>query len=90
MINACRKWLKIFLVLGVKKLSSPIAPIFGTRIKFLDFSFLDKFTTVPLILLPLPPITSLSLALNAFEAYTSDDLVVFNKEVSSAAILLKL
>ena len=87
-MNASRKWLKVFLALGVRKLGSSIAPIFGTRVEFLDFSFLDKFTTV-LLVLPSTPTTSLSSALNAFRADSLDDLVVFNRKVSGVAILLK-
>ena len=89
MINASCKWLKAFLALGVRKLSFPIAPIFGTRVKFLDFLFLDKFTTV-LLALPLPPpTTSLSSDLNVFRANSLNHPVVFNKKVSSTVILLK-
>ena len=87
-MNISRKWLKAFLASGVRKVGSPVAPIFGTRIKFLDFLFLDKFTTV-LLALPSTPTTSLSSTLNVFGADSSDDPVVFNKEVSGAAILLK-
>ena len=88
MINASCKWLKAFLALEVRKLDSLIAPIFGIHVKFLDLLFLDEFTIVLLALLPTSTI-SLSLALNVFGANSSDDPVVFNREVSSAAILLK-
>ena len=71
MINASRKWLKAFLASGVRKLGSPVAPIFGTRVEFLDISFLDEFTTVPLALPPTPT-TSSSSALNAFGAESDD------------------
>ena len=84
MINASRNWLKAFLALGVRKVGSSIAPIFCTSV-----NFLDKFMIISLAL-PLPPPTiSLSSALNAFEANSLDDPVVFNKEISGAAILLK-
>ena len=87
-MNASRKWFKAFLASRIRKLGSPVAPIFGTHVKFLDFLFLDKFTTIPLALSPSSPTTSLSSALNAFGA-DFDNPVVFNREVSSAAILLK-
>ena len=88
MLNTGRKWLKAFLALGVRKLDSPVASIFGTRVKFLDLLFLNKFTTILLARLPTPT-TLLLLALNVFRPDSLDDLVVFNKEVSDAAILLK-
>ena len=88
MINASRKWLKAFLVSEVRKLGSPVAPIFGIRVEFLDLSFFgqihDRF-----ISFITTPTTSSSLALNAFGANLSDDLVIFNREVSGAVILLK-
>ena len=87
MINTSRKWLKVFLVLDIKKLGLSVAPIFGIYVKFLNFLFLDKFTTIPLALLS-TLITSLSLALNTFAA-ESNDPVAFNSKISSAAILLK-
>ena len=74
-------------MLGVKKLGSPVVSIFGIYVKFLDFLFLDKFTTVSLALPPIST-TLLSRALNAFKA-KSDDLIAFNSKISSAAILLK-
>ena len=90
MINACLKRLKAFLAPSVRKISSLMALI---RVKFSDFSFfnflhLDKSTTVSLALPPLST-TSLQSALNSFRAKSSDDFVVFNIEVSDAAILLK-
>ena len=71
MINASRQWLKAFLASRVRKLGSPIAPIFDTRVDFLDFLFLDEFTTVQLALPPTPT-TSSSSALNAFRAESDD------------------
>ena len=84
-MNASYKWLKTFLTLGVRKLGSPVAPIFGIRV-----DFLDEFLTVLLALLSPSPTTSLSLILNVLRADFSDDPVVFNIEVSGAVILLKL
>ena len=83
-MNASRKWLKAFLALGVRKLGSLVAPIFGTRV-----DFLDEFLTVSLALSPPPPTTLSSSALNVFEANSLDDPIVFNIEVSCAGILLK-
>ena len=80
---------KNFLALEVKKLHSFIAPIFGIYVKFLDFLFLDKFTTVLLALLPPLSTILLLLALNTFGANLSNDLVIFNKKISGAATLLK-
>ena len=57
----------------IRKLSSLVTPIFGIYVEFLDISFLDKFTTIPLALPPTPT-TLLLLALNAFGA-KSDDLI---------------
>ena len=71
---------------GVRKLGFLVVLIFGIYVKFLDFLFLDKFTTIPLFLLPTSTIL-LSSTLNAFVA-KFDDPVVFNREVSSIAILL--
>ena len=72
---------------GVRKLGSFVAPIFGKCVKFLDFSFFEKFTTVLLGLLS-TPITLLLSTLNIF--YTKfDNLVVFNSKVSNATILVK-
>ena len=88
MINASRKWLKVFLALEVKKLDSSIALIFGIRIKFLDFLVLNKFTTV-LLAIPLLPLTILLLLpFSVFESKFGD-LVLFNREVNNTAILLK-
>ena len=75
-------------MLGVKKEGFRIALILGICIKFLDLSFLDKFTTILLILLSLALTILLLLALNAFKAELND-LVVFNKKKNYAAILLK-
>ena len=70
-------------MLGVKKVYFLIAPIFGIFDKFLD-----EFMTVLLVLL-LTPTSSLLSAQNVFKA-KSNNLVVFNNKVNSAAILLKL
>ena len=88
MINSSCKWLKTFLALEVKKLNFFVTLIFGIRIDFLDLLFLNKFITVSLALLSLLLTTLFALARNGFEA-NSDDLVVFNRKVSKAAILLK-
>ena len=90
-MNASLKWLKAFLVLEVKKLGSPIALIFRIYVNYLDFLFLDldESTTVLSALLLLPLTTSLLPALKALKTTFLDDLVVFNIEVSGAAILLK-
>ena len=72
----------------VKKLDSPIALTFSTRVNFLDLLFLDKFTTVLLVLRLSSLTTSLLSALNAFEA-KSNNSVIFNKAISDVAILLK-
>ena len=79
---------KSFLVLKVWKLGFFIAPIFGIYLDFLDFLFLNKFTTISLALLSLSPTTSLLSALNAFEA-NFDNQIVFNKEVNDALIMTK-
>ena len=84
MINASYKCLKAFLVLGVRKLGSPIALIFGIYV-----DFLNKFLIILLALLPPLPTTLLSLALNAFGANSLNNLVIFNIKVSDVAILLK-
>ena len=52
------------------------------------FDNLDESTTISSALPP-SPTTSLFLALNAFGANNLDDPIVFNIEVSDAAILLK-
>ena len=90
-MNVCLKQLKAFLAPEVRKEGSPIAPIIGTRVEFLDLSFfdfldLDKFLIVSLALPPPPPTTSFSAPLEA----DPDDPVVFNIDVSGAVILLKL
>ena len=92
MINACLKKLKASLMLGIRKVGSSVASISEECIKisnllFFDFLEIDEFLTVSLALPPTPT-TSLLSALNAFRI-KFDDLVVFNIEVSSAAILLK-
>ena len=80
--------MKDFLVLGVRKVDFFVALIFGIYVKFLDFLFLDKFTTVLLAFLP-PLSTTLFLsAQNTFKA-NSDNSVVFNRKISYATILLK-
>ena len=94
MINTCFKWLKAFLALGVKNIGFPIASMSKKCVEILDFLFfdfldLDEFLTVLLTLLPLFPTTSLASAPNVFGANFLDDSVVFNIEVSGAAILLK-
>ena len=83
-MNASFKWLKAFLALGVRKLGSPVTPIFGIHV-----NFLDKFLIVSLALPPPLPTTLLSSALNLFGADSSDNPVVFNRKVSGIAILLK-
>ena len=93
-MNACLKRLKVSLASGVRKVGSPVAPIVDTRVKFSDLLFfnfldLDECFIVSLILLPSPPTNLLLPALNAFGANSSNDLVVFNIEMSGAAILLK-
>ena len=75
----------------IRKIGSPIAPIFGTYVKILDllfFDWLDKFTTVLLALSPPPPTILLSSALNTFGA-NYDDLIIFNIEVNGIAIFAK-
>ena len=84
MVNVSLNWLKASLALGVKNPDSLIAPIFGARV--LDRG---KFLIISLILLPIPPKTSILSVLNVFGANFLDDPVVFNIEVSGAAILLK-
>ena len=54
-----------------------------------EFFDLDEFLNVSSALPPPPPTTSSLSALNAFGADKPDDPVVFNIEVSGAAILLK-
>ena len=77
-------------MLEVEKLGFFIAPIFDIYVKFLDFSFLDKFTTVLLALLPLPLLTNLLLsALNTFGADFSNNSIIFYRNISDIAILLK-
>ena len=94
LINACFKWLKASLALGVKKIGSPIALIVGIRVEFPDLLFfdfldLDEFLIVSLTLLLPPPTTLLLPALNVFRVNFSDDLIIFNIKVSDIAILLK-
>ena len=89
MINAYLKWLKVFLVLKIKKVDFFVALIFDKCINFLDLLFLDKFIIVSLALLLLSLTTLLLSALNTFGA-KSNDLVIFNKKISNAIILLKL
>ena len=85
MINANRKWLKIFLVLGFTNIDFFVALIFGICVKFLD-----KFIIVLLAILLLLSTTLLLLALNIFRANCLNNLIVFNKKINGAAILLKL
>ena len=62
-----------------------MALIFGIYV-----NFLDEFITVSLAFLLLsPPTILLSLTLNAFGAGFSDNLVIFNRKISSAAIFLR-
>ena len=68
-------------MLGVKKIDLLVALIFIIYVKFLN-----KFIIVLLVLPPLLLTTLFSLALNAFGANPLDNLVVFNREVSSVAI----
>ena len=79
------KIIRAFLALRFRKISSLIALIFDICVKFLN-----EFLIVSLVLLPSLPTTSLSSALNAFGIDFFDDLIVFNKKVTSTAILLKL
>ena len=75
----------------VRKLGSSEAMTFATVQAFEVFRLfddLDASTTVSSALPP-PPTTSSFSALNAFGADNPDDPVVFNIEVSGAAILLK-
>ena len=74
--------------MGVRKISFSIALIFSIYLKSLDLLFLDKFTNVSLVLLPPLSTMSLSSILNAFEADFNIP-VVFNREISNIAILLK-
>ena len=74
-------------MLGIIKLDSLIALIFGIYVKFLDFLFLVEFMTILLALLSTSTIL-LSLAINTFNLKFGN-LIVFNKDISSAAILLK-
>ena len=91
LINISRKWLKVFLALRIRKLGFSVAPIFSTNVKFLDllfFDYLDEFTIVSSALLPLSLTFLLSSSTNTFGA-NSGNPVVFNREISSTAILLK-
>ena len=69
---------------GVRKLGSPVAPIFSIYVDFPNESLI-----VSLALPPLALTTSLLSALNIFGADSLDDPVVFNMEISGTAILLK-
>ena len=71
-------------MMRVEKMSFSLALIFSICVKFLD-----EFITVLLILLLLTLTTLLLLALNIFKI-KSNNLVVFNIEISSIAILLRL
>ena len=74
--------------MGIRKIDSLIALIFGTRIDFLDLCFLDKFTIVLLAFL-LILTTLLLLVLNAIRA-KFDNQITFNSKVNGTIILLKL
>ena len=88
LINTSCKILKIFLASEVKKIDFPIALIFDIYVEFLDLLFFDKFMTISLALALLLPTNLLLSALNVFEI-KFDDLIVFNREINSIAILLK-
>ena len=77
-----------FFNIRIRKLSFPVALIFGIHVDFLDLLFLAKFTTVILVLTPPLPTTLLLSVFNAFKA-KFDNLVVFNKKINNAAIMLK-
>ena len=84
---------KGFFSIESYKIGFFIVPIFSICIKFLDLLFFDlfnKFTTVLLALLLSPLTILLLLALNAFGANFSYNWVIFDIEISSIAILLKL
>ena len=66
---------RIYELLEVKKLGSPIALIFGTCVGFLDILFLDEFTTV-LLALSSTSTTLLLLALNAFGVKSNDPIAL--------------
>ena len=76
-------------MLEVRKIGFSIALIFSIYVDFWDLLFFFKFTTVSLVLLLLSSITSLLSTLNAFKA-KFNHLIIFNKEINSLAILLKL
>ena len=88
MINATCNWLKVFFASKVKKLGSLISWIYSIYVNFLNLLFLDKFTTILLALSLSSSTNSLLSIPNAFEAKLYN-LVIFNREVSDIAILLK-
>ena len=79
-MNACFKRLKIFLILRVKNIGSPIASkyIEISDFSFFDFLDLDESTTVSLALSPLST-TLLFLTLDAFGVDNPDDPIVFTE-----------
>ena len=85
MVNACLKWLKAFLVSEVRNVDFSIALI---RVQILDFAFFDFLDLNKFLSLQPPPTTSLSLARSSLRA-EFDGPIIFNIEVSGAAILLK-
>ena len=90
MINTSIKYLKVFLASRFRKIGFFVALIFDTCVKFLDLLLLDKFRTILVALALLLSTILLSSTLNIFRANFSKDLVVFNRKISDAAILLKL
>ena len=76
-------------MLEVRNIGFPIAPVF-IYVRIPDFAFLDFLDSDKFLLLALspPPTTLLSLALSFFKA-KSDDLIIFNIEISGTALLLK-
>lgn len=81
---------KNFLVPGVKNIGFPVAPISfcihrsSRLLVFYYFWTLDDFLTVFLALLSSTLLTILLLlVLNAFRANISDNLIIFNIEVSN-------
>ena len=66
-------------MLKIRKLGFFVALILSTRVKYLDLSLLNNFTTVSLALLLSLLTILLLLTLNIFGANFLDDLVVFNK-----------
>ena len=88
-MKACFKWLKAFLALEVRNLSSSVTSLLPFEFQLLDLvNFFHNVTNLPTsaLLISLPTI-SLS---SSLKADVTDDLVVFNIEVSDVTILLKL